>query len=384
LARYADHEQQLSLLRRANRQRAQLSERERLHLDLQTALVEKGREEAVKVALRIRERYPDDTRAVHFLCSSEIANGNVERALQLFSELLAVDPNSADAYNQIGYYHAYRGDYEKAIENLKKYQFMAPDQANPHDSLAEIQAYSGRYDEAIANLKRALAVKPDFLPAYEHLGVAYEGKGNWAKAIESYRKAAQESFKENERGGYLFHAVRVAMISGDRDAAEELYRELDGLPKTGDVALGMPVVNAVRHLFDGRLEEAERLLQEVKPKWEAEIARRPQAPGYKPYWAGWHYVLGLVKRAQGKQDEAIAIFELMANPPNRWRDFVERRWVYEGRAHLAALLARRGELDRAEKLLEENRRWNPSWAPTREEEQTVARLRREKVLAAAR
>jgi hypothetical protein len=58
--------------------------------------------------------------------------------------------------------------------------------------------------------------------------------------------------------------------------------------------------------------------------------------------------------------------------------------VYEARAQLAALLARRGELERAEKLLEENHRWNPSWAPTRPAEQTVAEVRRARVLASAK
>ena len=58
--------------------------------------------------------------------------------------------------------------------------------------------------------------------------------------------------------------------------------------------------------------------------------------------------------------------------------------VYEARAEMATILARRGELDRAEKLLEDNHKWNPTWAPTRPAEQTVAQLRREKVLASAK
>jgi len=74
----------------------------------------------------------------------------------------------------------------------------------------------------------------------------------------------------------------------------------------------------------------------------------------------------------------------MANPPNPWRDFEARRWVYEGRACLAESLARKGDLDRAEQLLAANNKWNPSWAPTRGAELTVARLRQEKVLAASR
>jgi tetratricopeptide (TPR) repeat protein len=384
LARYAERDQQISLLRRANRLRSRLTEREQLHLDLQVALTEKGRDAALKIAGQIRERFPDDIRAAQFLCSNELRSGNVERALAIFAELLAVDPNNAEAYNQIGYYHAYRGDYEKAIENLKKYQFMAPDQANPHDSLGEVQAYSGRYDEAIANLERALKVKPDFMPAYEHLGVAYEGRGDLARAIESYQKAADGALSEEQRGRYLVHAFRAAMIAGDRERTEELFSRLDALPKKGEIALGMPIVSACMRLLEGKPAEAERLLLEARPKWEAEFAKQVKAPGYKPYWAGWTYVMALTKRSLDQRDEAITLFEQMANPPNGWRDFEERRMVYEGRAHLAALLARRGDLDRAEKLLEANRKWNPSWAPTREQEQTVARLRREKVLAAAR
>jgi hypothetical protein len=58
--------------------------------------------------------------------------------------------------------------------------------------------------------------------------------------------------------------------------------------------------------------------------------------------------------------------------------------VYEARAQLAAILAKQGDLDRADKLLEENRKWNPAWAPTRPSEQTVAELRRAKVLASAK
>ena len=193
LARRSDHDQAVSLVERARRQRDRLTEREQLHVDLQAAAVDEKAEAIMAVARKIREKYPEDIRAAMILAGHEIAVGRTERALQIFSELLAVEPNNADAYNQIGYYYAYRGDYEKAIENLKKYQFMSPDQANPYDSLGEVQAFSGRYDEALANLNKALALKPDFSEAYGHLGVVFEGRGEYQKAIENYLRAARES-----------------------------------------------------------------------------------------------------------------------------------------------------------------------------------------------
>lgn len=384
LARRSDHDQAVSLIERARRQRDRLTERERLHVDMQSAAVEAKRDAVVAIARKIREKHPEDIRATETLAGNEIATGHTERALQIFSELLAIEPNNADAYNQIGYTFGYRGDYEKAIENLKKYQFMAPDQANPYDSLGEILAYSGRYDEAIANLNRALALKPDFFESYGHLAVVYEGRGEYGKAIESYLRAARETVTDGQRAGYLGRAFRAAMYAGDSASARRIAGEIRALPKSKEQELRNASTEAALALTEGRFAEAERALTELRAKWLAMYQKEFAAAGFKPYVAEGNFLMARTKVALGKEDEAIALLEEMANPPNPWRDFEGRRWVYEGRACLAELLARKGDLDRAELLLAANHKWNPSWAPTRGAELTVARLRREKVLAASR
>ncbi|HSS45745.1 MAG TPA: tetratricopeptide repeat protein [Thermoanaerobaculia bacterium] len=384
LARTSEHDQALSLTERARRRIDRLNENERLHVDLQWALVNGKREEALKVARAIHEKYPDDIWAANMLCSDELGKGNSDRALAIFAEVLAVDPNNALAYNLIGYYQGYRGDYDKAIENLKKYQFMAPDQANPYDSLGEIQAYSGHYDEAIANLNRALAIKADFYESYGHLGVAYEGKGDYAKALENYVKAAQAGVNDSLRRYFLIEALRVAGESRDVGSVREIAGRLEAAPKDKYSDARKAACRVVVDILEGRPVQAEASLREMRATLESFFEKQPKDSGLKFYEPAWNHLMAWAKVAQGKDDEAIALYEEMTNPPNPWRDFKDRRFVYEGRAFLAALLAKKGELDRAEKLLEENRRWNPSWAPTRQAELTVAQVRREKVLAAAK
>jgi tetratricopeptide (TPR) repeat protein len=384
LARQSSKDQAVSLIDRAARLRGRLNDRERLYVDMAQAQMSGNLEGRNKVAQAIRARYPEDVDAAMFLAESEMVKGNADRALQIYSELIAIDPNNAGVYNQIGYYYAWRGDYEKAMENLKKYQFMAPDQANPYDSLGEVQAFSGHYDEAIKNLNRALALKPDFFESYGHLGVAYEGMGDYPKAIENYLRGALECVIDGRRGDFLGQALRVAFRSGDKAAFRKVVQKVAELPRDKQYELTTGYVEAVTSLLDGQPAEAERRLKELRPKLEASFRQEMKGSPYKPYFPRWNTLMSLAKIQQGKTDEAIALNEEIVSPPIPWGGFEGRRYVYEGRARLAELLARRGDLDRAEKLLAENHRWNPNWAPTKPAEEVVSQLRREKVLAATR
>jgi tetratricopeptide (TPR) repeat protein len=383
LARVSNKDQANSLIERASRLRPRLNDHERLYIDLATADIAGNIEARNKAAQALRERYPDDIDACMILAGNEMAQGHAEKALQIFSESIAIDPNNAGIYNQIGYYYAWRGDYDKAMENLKKYQFMAPDQANPYDSLGEVQAFSGRYDEAIQNLNRALALKPDFFESYGHLGVAYEGTGDPQKAIENYLRAARETLTEGRRADYFGQAMRAACIAGDKAAAHKVAQLISDLPKDKQYDNVRSYTDVAIDVLEGRAAEAERRLKELRPKLEAVFQKEMKGSPYKPYFPRWNTLMALAKVQQGKTDEAIALNEELANPPNPWSNFEQRRWVYEGRARLAELLARKGDLDRAEKLLAENHRWNPNWAPSRTAELVVSQLRREKVLAAS-
>jgi tetratricopeptide (TPR) repeat protein len=387
LARLSEREQGLSLTRRAAKHAGRLTDRERFHVDMQLAGMENRQEDWLRIARAAHEKYPDDFRAAMALCEHETEAGHPERALEIFSEVLAHEPNNAQAYNNMGYFYGYRGEYDKAIESFRKYQFMAPDQANPFDSLGEIQAYSGHYDEAIENLNHALKLKPDFFESYGHLGVAYEGKGDYEKAIGYYEKAAEEALTTSRTRDFLIQALRASVTAHDLPNGRRLAAKVEALPKDPKdpyAAIRERFLRAVFAYEEGRCAEAREILLELRPKMEAAFQASVKGAPVKYYEPGWNYLMVRSLIALGDRDAAIPYLEEMASPPRPFAKFEERRWVYEGRALLAEQLARKGDLDRAEKLLAENRKWNPSWAPTRGSEQVVAQLRREKVLAASK
>ena len=143
-------------------------------------------------------------------------------------------------------------------------------------------------------------------------------------------------------------------------------------------------IDAVEMLVQGRPAEALKMVEALAPRREALLAKESLPAGYKPHFPGTNMLTALALEAQGKNAEALEYWKKNANPPSPFENFEQRRAIYEARAHVALALARQGQLDEAEKLIAENRKWNANWAPTRQAETAVAELRREKVLAAAK
>ena len=254
-----DHDQAVALVRRAAKQRDHLTERERYHVDLALANVDGKAPQALQLARELHAKYPADVVGAGTVARAALLVGDRDSAIKTYEDLLAADPNNADAYNQIGYYYGYRGEYDKAIDNLERYRFISRDNANPFDSLAENQANAGRYNEAIENLNRALAIKADFAPAYWHFGVVYEGLGQWDKAIEAYDKAADLADGEGSPRDYLTMAVRPALLSGDAEKVKAALARLQKLPidpKSDHVKTQPVLVAVLTDIAEGRGADA--------------------------------------------------------------------------------------------------------------------------------
>ena len=380
-----DDDQRAALLKRAQREKDRLSERERLHVDMAVAENEKRYDDVLKIATEVHQKYPDDTRSATMLAHRELGQGKTDQAIRVFEDLLSIDPNNAEAYNQIGYFYGYRGDYEKAVEAFKRYQFIAGDTANPFDSLGEIQAYSGRYNEALENLNRALAIKPDFVDSVKNIAVVHEGRGEYREAIAEYERAMKMTDSPGRQREYMTRAARTAYYLGDRPEMIRLLEKARAVKPEGRYGeLSAAFVSAALALAEGKPAEAEAILRDLEPKIEATVAQEQLPAGWKMHFPDINALLALSLEEQGQPEKALEYWKRNANPPRPFNSFEERRAVYEARARVAVALARKGDLDAAEKLIAENRKWNPSWAPTRSAEATVAELRREKVLAASK
>jgi tetratricopeptide (TPR) repeat protein len=134
--------------------------------------------------------YPND-KHLHWLAGwwLQLNQGQSQRAIALFERTIKIDPQFADAWNEVAYCYAKQGDFDKAFADIKRYTELVPNEANPQDSFAEISRMSGRFQDALTHYRMSLKIDPTFHESQLGLGDTYALMGDQAKAREEYTKA---------------------------------------------------------------------------------------------------------------------------------------------------------------------------------------------------
>ncbi len=77
--------------------------------------------------------------------------------------------NSADFYNEYGYFLLHQKRYGEAIEKFEKQVALDPDHANAHDSLGDGYRAAGRLEDAANAYRKALEIDPHFAASKKNL-----------------------------------------------------------------------------------------------------------------------------------------------------------------------------------------------------------------------
>ena len=116
--------------------------------------------------------------------------GQVDTAVQLCRNVIARDPNDADANHMLAIFHFTRGNYPAAREFMVKATSSAEATAEMHNNFGSVLFALDDMPRATDAFKRALALKPDYAEAHNNLGVVRHANKRIEAAIESFSKAA--------------------------------------------------------------------------------------------------------------------------------------------------------------------------------------------------
>ena len=132
---------------------------------------------------------PNDARAYYNLGNAYVNKVQYDRAMENYNKALALDPSLALAYANRGGAYAKKGQYDRAIEDCNKAIALDPNDANAYYNRGLVYGIKGQYDRAIEDCNKAIALDPNLAEAYITRGLAYFLSGNMGRAISDLQKA---------------------------------------------------------------------------------------------------------------------------------------------------------------------------------------------------
>jgi Flp pilus assembly protein TadD/peroxiredoxin len=238
----------------------------------------------------------------------ELLDGGLERAAVVAFERAAEANPGAPTLYRLGTLLARSGETGRARAAFERALALQPDLAEANNDLGALLAQGGDLDAAISRFRAALASTPEYPDALNNLGYALllTGRDQEARALYEKALALQPDFPEVLNNlGLLFGRA------GDMDRAERYFRDALGRrPDYGEAANNLALVFVSR----GQADAAVGLLQGV-------LKRTPQ-------YEAAYVTLAKIHFSAGRSKEGIAVLEqlLQTNPRHAVALELLRQW----------------------------------------------------------
>lgn len=273
--------------------------------------------------MRQKQRSEEEKKAFERAFSLHQA-GQVSQAKAIYLQLLNTQKKDADLLRLLGTAEYQLGNLENAVDLLEQSLAISPDQAVAHNNRGNALQDLQRFDEALSCYDAALTIAPHYAEAYCNRGSALQRLKRLDEALTSYDRALtitpDSVIAYNNRGNILLDMQRL-------DEALASYNQallIDPLYAEAHINRGNALREMKRHqealaCFDQALSIAPgsalaynnkgTVLQEMKQHDEA-LASYNKALALHPYYADAYNNVGNVLQEMRRFDEALACYEM--------------------------------------------------------------------------
>ena len=170
-------------------------------------------QEAEQLYRQVLAQQPERADAMHNLGLIAHQVGRNDVAVELIRRAIVLNPNNAEAYNNLGNVLKNKGEFDDAIDAYRRAIALNPNFPEVHSNLGNALKDKGQLEEAIAAYRRAIALRPNYAEAHSNLGNALKERGQLDEAIAAYRRAIalRPNYAEahNNLGGVLIDQGRL-------------------------------------------------------------------------------------------------------------------------------------------------------------------------------
>lgn len=112
--------------------------------------------------------------------------GRLKEAVEIYTEVIAKNPRSAEAYNWRGMAHEDLGQLDQALADYNKAIEISPDYADAYNNRGEVYRKKNMIPQATADYRKATQLDKNFAEAYYNLGLMHELQKRGGLAIPEY------------------------------------------------------------------------------------------------------------------------------------------------------------------------------------------------------
>lgn len=148
-----------------------------------------------------------------------------QKALDLFNNILKIDPNSSIAYSRIGVLKGKMGDINSAFKYLNKAIELDRNNAQAFADRGYAYSIMGDFTKAMADYEIALNLNPSDYITYFNRAVLFENKGSSKKSLLDFNKSLE--IKADYGMAYYRRGILNYKLNNKNDACSDWQKAVD-------------------------------------------------------------------------------------------------------------------------------------------------------------
>lgn len=125
------------------------------------------------------------------LFTQALSEKDLQKAIELYSKAIELDPNFAEAYSNRGYAKYLLGEEKNALQDYDKAIELNPNLSEAYNNRGNAKESLGDENGALEDYDKAIELNPDYTNAYNNRGIVKRELGDTTGAMIDFNKAIE-------------------------------------------------------------------------------------------------------------------------------------------------------------------------------------------------